>query len=289
MAAPELVRATSHGVTLLGDPSRPGGVTLAFTERSGGVSSGAFSSLNLGDRCGDDPALVALNRRRALAAVGAAELEGRLVLPNQVHGDHVVVVTDGSAASVLRAQEEASEGADAVVCTAREVPVLMVFADCVPVVLVCRDAFAVVHSGWRGAMARIAEKAVRALCDAAGTNPAEVLSYIGPHVGPCDYVVSADLASRFEGEFGPGFVLGGPRLDLGAVVRASLLRAGVLPGHVAECDASTASHTNRFFSYRAEGGVCGRHGALAVLLADQTHGASCEASLGKTEEREDDR
>ena len=48
-----LTRQTSGGVTLLTDESRPGGVTLAFTERTGGASSTPYASLNLGARCGD--------------------------------------------------------------------------------------------------------------------------------------------------------------------------------------------------------------------------------------------
>ena len=53
-----LTRQTSCGVTLLSDETRPGGVTLAFTERTGGASSAPYASLNLGSRCGDDPAHV---------------------------------------------------------------------------------------------------------------------------------------------------------------------------------------------------------------------------------------
>ena len=70
MAGAHLTTRTSHGVTLLSDERRPGGVTFAFTERSGGVSTGCFDSLNLGDACGDAAACVAQNRRRALAALG---------------------------------------------------------------------------------------------------------------------------------------------------------------------------------------------------------------------------
>ena len=69
MQAPSLTRYVANGVTLLGDTSRPGGVTFAFTERTGGVSKAPYASLNLGSRCGDDPACVAENRARALAAL----------------------------------------------------------------------------------------------------------------------------------------------------------------------------------------------------------------------------
>ena len=74
-----------------------------------------------------------------------------------------------------------------------------------------------------------------------------------------------ELAARFAGEFGPSVVAGEHNIDLSAALGATLLQAGVPAGSVAWCADSTASATGRFFSYRAEGGVCGRHGALAVL------------------------
>ena len=262
---PALTRQTADGVTLLTDESRPGGVTLAFTERTGGVSEAPYASLNLGARCGDEAARVAENRRRALAALGAEDRLGRLGVPRQVHGDHAVSVRSADPDALAAARAEAESGADAVVCTAPDVPVLMCFADCVPVVLVAPGAFAVVHSGWRGTIARIAGKAARTLCAEAGCAPADLLAYVGPHVGASDYEVSEELAARFAAEFGPAAVPEPRRLDLTASVMAALASAGGAERSVAVCDLSTASATDRVYSYRAEGGTCGRHGAIAFL------------------------
>lgn len=267
MAGAQLTRGAFRGVALLGDERRPGGVTFAFTERGGGVSEGEFSSLNLGDRCGDDPQRVAENRRLALEALGATGLEARLVNPVQVHGDHVVVVTDGSDEGVRRAQAEAREGADAVVCAVADVPVLLCYADCVPVVLVAPGAFAVVHSGWRGTIARISAKALAVLCEVSGVTPAEVNAYVGPHIAGEDYEVSPELLARFVDEFGAGVALPGTCLDLGVAVRDTLLAAGIAPDAIAAVGVSTAQATDRFFSYRSTDGRCGRHGALAYLPA----------------------
>lgn len=268
---PCLQRHRSDDVTLLGDDTvAAGGVTFAFTERTGGTSAAPYASLNLGDRCGDDPACVERNRALALAAVGAPGLAGRLVVPHQVHGDHVVVVREGEGA-LDRALDEAHAGADAVVCVAREVPVMLCFADCVPVVLVAPDGFAVVHSGWRGTAARICEKAARVLCREVGCAPDDLLAYVGPHVQACDYEVSQELVDRFVDGFGPGANPSGRLLDLGHCVRAALLAAGVPEASVACCDVSTASATDRFFSYRAEHGRCGRHAAVAVMGAGRPH------------------
>lgn len=265
---PHLTRYVSQDVTLMGDLGRPGGVTLAFSERTGGFSKAPYASLNVGDSCGDDADAVVANRRRLLAAIGIAELEPRLVNPVQVHGSDLVIIPDGADATVARAQAQARAGADGVVCAAADVPVLLCAADCVPVVLVAPGAFAVVHSGWKGSLARIAAKAAHALTDLAGCSVAELLCYLGPHVGAADYEVSAEMVQGFVDEFGAGVAPDATHLDLGEAVRRALTDVGVPDEAILDECPSTASCTERYYSYRAEGGVCGRLGALAVLYSN---------------------
>lgn len=260
----EVHRHASAGVTFLGAKA-PGGVAFAFTERTGGVSEGPFASLNLGASSGDDPACVAENRARALAVVGAGSLGERLVSPRQIHGDHLVLVR--TEADAARARLEAGAGADGVVCLAPGVPVLLLFADCVPVVLTAPGGFAVAHSGWRGTLAGIAGKAARALAEASGAAASDVCAAIGPHIGAADYEVSAELAEDFRGAFGPEAAPDGRHLDLGLCVTRSLVEAGVPASGIWRSDVSTARATDRFFSHRASGGSCGRHGAVAVMGA----------------------
>ena len=269
MSGANLTRRTVDGVTLLGDWGRPGGVTFAFTERTGGVSEGAYASLNLGASCGDDPAAVAANRLRAVEALGAGACAERLVNPRQVHGDHVVVVRTAEGPAFEAARNEAREGADAVVCLAADVPVLLCFADCVPVVLAAPGAFAVAHSGWKGTLARISGKALAVLCEEAACSPADVCAYIGPHIGVEDYEVSEELLATFKKAFGHGVRGEGRTLDLEFAVKAALLEGGVREDAIACVAQSTASATDRFFSYRAFGGTCGRHGALAFIADDK--------------------
>ena len=268
MAVPGLTRYVSNGVTLLGDTARPGGVTLAFTERTGGCSTGRFSSLNLSLDCDDDEKSVRVNRERVMAAIGAGADAGRLVSPRQVHGDRLVVVDDGSDEAVARLAADAREGADGVVCCVPGVPVLLCYADCVPVVLVQHGAFAVVHSGWRGTRARIAAKALGALCELTGLPASCASAYVGPHIEAADYEVSVDLAREFAGEFGDGALLGRRNLDLSFCITSALVEAGMSVSAIASCGVSTPHATDRFYSYRASRGACGRHGAVAYIPRD---------------------
>ena len=262
---PALTRYTVCDVTLLGDESRPGGVTFAFTERMGGVSEGAYASLNLGDSCGDDALSVLENRTRALAALSSRADMARLVNPRQVHGDRVVCIEAADDASVAAAQREARLGADAIAVCVPNVPVLLCYADCVPVIIVAHGGFSVVHSGWKGTYARIAAKAAAELARITGESPSAMRAYIGPHILGSEYEVDAELAGRFSAAFGPSAIVGERNLDLGACIVRALCDAGLRAESVCDEQISCFSNPDRFFSYRASGGICGRHGALAIL------------------------
>jgi YfiH family protein len=262
----ELPRAPQRfvvdGVALETDRAAAGsGVTFCFSERLGGVSSLPYASLNLGCSTGDDPACVQENRRRLLGAMGAADLADTLVVPSQVHGDVVARIVDASAP----VPAEVVQGCDAVVCTVPDVAVLLLVADCVPVVLVGSGGFVVVHSGWRGTKKRIAAKAARALSEELGCDPARLSAYIGPHIGTRSYEVSEDLAADFSAEFGERAVPQARHLDLSACIAQALEEEGLEPQRIVDCGLCTFEHVDRFFSHRAEHGVTGRNGALAFM------------------------
>ena len=248
-------------LTLLGDAGVAAacGVRLGFTTRHGGASQGAFSSLNLSTYVGDAPEHVQANRRKVLAALGAQAAEGRLIVPKQVHGSEVLVADD-----VACTQQLAAQGADAIVCARAGVPVLLTFADCVPVILVAPGgAFSVVHSGWRGTYAGIAGKALGVLSGVAGCAPQECNAYIGPHIGPCCYEVDGELLALFCERYGQVCNADASHLKLEAAVRLSLLSAGANAQRIASAGICTSCNTEQYFSHRAEDGHTGRHGAVA--------------------------
>ncbi|MBY4797913.1 polyphenol oxidase family protein [Collinsella sp. AGMB00827] len=242
---------------------------FGFTERTGGVSAEPFLSLNLGEHVGDDPAAVLENRRRVLAAFGVEDAEDKLIVPRQVHGTNLVSITSSDAHELSAARRLARSGADGIICTAPGVPILLCFADCVPVILTLGAAFAVVHSGWRGTLARIAAGAALELARVTGCTPAEISAYIGPHIQGFEYAVSDDLAAQFFSEFRRAISPEHPgMINLSECIQEALCDVGVKKASIFDTKLSTASGTDRFFSYRAEAGTCGRHGAFAVLLPE---------------------
>ncbi|ACV21937.1 uncharacterized conserved protein [Slackia heliotrinireducens DSM 20476] len=241
------------------------GVRMAFTERFGGVSEGPYESLDLGTAAAglcDAPERTAENRSVAARALGAQGMP--LIVPNQVHKDTVVVCGDISEVSDV--QKAADGGADAVVVTCSGVAAMLRFADCVPVVVVSpTGAFAVVHAGWRGVVARIVEKAICSLAEKDGASVFSYNAYIGPHIRPCCFQVGEDVALTFSREFGAEVVGDDRHVDMVAALTQSMTRVGMNPDRIADLGVCTVED-ERFFSYRRSGGDCGRHGAMAFRI-----------------------
>jgi hypothetical protein len=226
-------------------------VPHGFSLRAGGVSLGALASLNLGEGVGDAELSVVENVRRLAAAAGRSPEQ--LATVRQVHGDKVVRGAPG-----LRAEADGVWTDDA---TGTWVGVKS--ADCVPVLLATADGrcVAAVHSGWRGTQLRVAARAVEVLVGT-GARVSSLRAAVGPCIQACCYEVGEELAARFGAEFGDDVVRQGgvrPHLDLAGAVRATLLRAGLLPEHVDLQSACTACDASRFYSHRRDGALTGRH------------------------------
>lgn len=220
---------------------------VAFSTRRGGVSEGAFASLNLGLLTDDAATNVEENRRRLCEAAGADF--GALAINRQVH-----------AATVNRAEPgERGRHGDGLWSDEPGVPMLKVTADCLPVALARRNggapALALLHAGRQGLLEGILEAGVEALGD-------ELTAAIGPGIGPCCYEVGEDIASAYRDRFGPDAVRG-RNLDLWTVAERVLRGAGVET--VERFDLCTACGPDQFFSHRRDGPVTGRQGVIGYV------------------------
>jgi len=224
----------------------PGPYRVAFSTRRGGVSEGAYASLNLGLLTDDQNDNVEENRRRLCEAVNADP--GRLAMNRQVH-----------AATVNRAVpgERGREG-DGLWTDEPGVPMLKLTADCLPIA-VARDngrpALALLHAGRLGLLAGIVEAGVEAL----GTGA--LAAAVGPGIGPCCYEVGDDIASSYRERFGAETVRG-RNLDLWTVAERVLRDAGVTA--VERADVCTACN-DEYFSHRRDAGVTGRQGVIGYV------------------------
>jgi YfiH family protein len=230
-------------------------VRHGFSLRTGGVSTGERASLDLGPAV-DLPVDARENRERLAREAGLDP--NRLVTAHQVHGARVVRARDGDVVE-----------ADCLWTDAAGSWVGIRTADCVPLLLadVLGTRVAAVHSGWRGAEARIAAAAVSALA-AEGTSPAQLRAAIGPCIGRCCYEVGEDLAERFGHAFGDSVIdrnsARRPHLDLRQAVRLTLRAAGMAEEAIEDVPGCTACQPEAFFSHRRDRGRTGRHLAFVA-------------------------
>lgn len=236
--------------------SAPAGVTVLFTGRRGGVSGGAFRSLNLGALTADEPANVAENRRRAVEAAGG---DGALAtMAWQVHGADVREVTEEpSRGRFLHPGVEPFPKSDGLVTSVPGRPMTLLTADCLPIAIAAVDdqRLALLHAGWRGLEGGVVEAGVRAV-----SHPARAA--VGPGAGPCCYEVGEDVAGPLRRRFGDDVVRDG-KADLWLCAERALRGAGVADVEVAgECTICTPE---RYFSHRRDRGVTGRQGVVGLV------------------------
>jgi polyphenol oxidase len=232
-------------------PTWPPGVHGVFTTRAGGVSMPPYAELNLALHVGDDPAAVAENRALAAAAIGVPA--ARLAFAEQVHGNAV---------ALLDAPPETPPVVDAMVTTTHGLALVVMVADCVPVLLADAEAgvVAVAHAGRKGVELGVVAAAVRAMVTC-GADVEQVAVCLGPSIGGCCYEVPADMQAAVEAA-APGAACrtsrGTPGLDLRAGLQAQLTALGVTRiGRVGGCTAQTAD----LFSYRRDA-ITGRFAGL---------------------------
>lgn len=240
-------------MTLLEPASIPTAYKVVFSTRRGGVSEGPFSALNIGMLTDDEPERVVANRR-ILCEVSGTDPE-TATMARQVHGSRV---TEARPTGVVTPGTE-YEHCDGLWSDRPAQAMLLVTADCLPVALWRTGGeprLAVVHVGWRGLLAGIAQSGVLALADG------EVSAAIGPGIGPCCYEVGEEVAGPFRERFGPD-VLRGRHLDLPLATQRALLEAGCR--QVERDDHCTACEPELFFSHRRDRGATGRQGIVAFI------------------------
>ena len=241
------------------------GVVHGFTCRSGGESDVVPGTLNMALHVGDDPEKVIRNRKKVAEALGFA-LENTVTCA-QVHGTRVVPVTLAQAGRGAFALNDTIPETDGLITDCRNLPLMLFYADCVPVLLVDRKgpAIGVIHAGWRGSVGHIVQNAVQAMAEAYGTKPGNLSAAIGPSIGPCCYEVDErvhEKALAYQGCFTPhgeGHYL----LDLWQLNKLQLMEAGILAENILKAGVCTCHHVDQFFSHRKEKGKTGR---LAAIL-----------------------
>lgn len=250
-----------------------------------GTSHHHWAQFNLGDHVGDKPEHVNRNREQLQALIGHP-----LEIVRQVHGTQVCVIHQPGDAQARQ------EGADALVTRTPGIALVMLVADCLPVLFVSAQhgVVAAAHAGWRGLAAGVLNTTVKTMADQAQCSVhalcQDLQVWLGPCIGPSAFEVGPEVLQAFVHQQGQHAVdlasqsVNDPLalergacawLNLPLLARLQLQNMGVADACIAGNDGSpiwcTFQNESHYFSHRRSfvrgEGPCGRMAACVWIKA----------------------
>lgn len=240
-------------------------VRHGFSTRLGGVSTGCWSSLNLSETRGDDPAHVEENRRRIAKALGVAPED--FTYTQQTHTTNVTVVTEAD-------RGRRFPETDGMITDVPGICLVTFYADCVPLYFVdpVKKVIGLSHSGWRGTVGKIGKRTVEKMKAVYGCREEDILAAVGPSICQDCYEVDENVIGQFRMQFDRKLwerlfyqkENGRYQLDLWEANRQIFLEAGIRKEHIAVTNLCTHCNPELLFSHRSTGD---RRGNLCAFLA----------------------
>jgi YfiH family protein len=244
-----------------------------FSTRLGGVSSGFFSSMNLGSESipyKDDPANIEENYRRIAKSIGFDV--NTVVESMQVHKTNIRVVDESDCGKGLFLPKDYKE-IDGLITNRPDITLVTKYADCVPLYFAdpVKKAIGLAHSGWRGTVNKIGKITVEELQRHFQCDPEDLVAVIGPSICAACYEIGEETAQEFKKAFPDvreGSILmkqdnGKYLCDLWEANRTVLEEAGLLPENIHVSGICTSCNNDLLFSHRR---TQWKRGSLAAFL-----------------------
>ncbi len=159
-----------------------------FTDRFGGVSNGAYESLNLALHVEDNLQNVTINREILSQKIGTKNL----VFMDQIHKDNIEIITDINQKKALQS--------DAMITNLKDVSLCVMVADCLPILFydAKKEVIGVAHAGRGGVYLKIANKTIEKMIDKFSCDAEDIKVYVGSSIKSCCYEVKIDVTKGFE-------------------------------------------------------------------------------------------
>ncbi len=240
------------------------GIIHGFTSKLGGFSYGKIDGLNLGFRVGDNAENVIKNYK--LVAQDLRLLYENITAAKQIHSADIRVITSEEKGFGVSKTDCVFE-ADGLITNCKDIPLCVFYADCVPILIADTKAsvIAAVHSGWRGTVQRIAQKAIEKMCSEFGAMPENIRAAIGPSIGMCCFETGAEVAKHFDSDLCVKTQNDKYKVDLWEANRRILKGSGVKDKNIDVFGLCTICNCDMLYSYRSHGENTGRMGAFIAL------------------------
>lgn len=247
-------------------------VKHGFSTRFGGVSEGIFFSMNLSFTRGDNPECVTENYKRISNAIGFDYRD--IVMSDQTHSTNIRIVSNLDKGKGITKEKDFKE-VDGLVTNVPGIPLVTLFADCVPLYFVdpVKKVIGLSHSGWKGTLNKIGNRTVEVMHETYGCKPSDIVACVGPSICQDCYEVGEDVAERFIGQYSTSKInkilykknSDKYQLNLWKANEISLLEAGIQPYNLALPDICTCCNKDILFSHRGLQGKRGNLGAFLML------------------------
>lgn len=236
-------------------------VTACFTTRDGGVSSSPYHSLNLAFHVGDNAQDVLANH--TLLASHLDYNHHTLVHMKQIHSDNIIEI-DASHTF------DTPPTCDALITNRTNIPLMIMSADCTPILLydTQNHAIGVVHAGRAGALSEILPKTIQHMNKSYGTDINYLLVVLGPSIHGCCYEINDTIAQTVkERGYCKALLTKNDKvlLDVNTILLQQLDFLGVLQTNIEVIDHCTACQSDTYFSYRAHCQHTGRIAGVMIL------------------------
>ncbi len=194
----------------------------------------------------------------------ARTVQPKIIIPNQEHTSNIAIVDN------LWDTKKDFFSTDGIIITVPNVPVILCFADCVPVILYSQkdNVLAVLHAGWRGTALGIIKKACKIMIKDMQIHPKDISVAIGACISKCCFDVSSEvkeaLECSLEGRYEDISI--GNKMDLKKINAYQAIESGIMDIDVMEY--CTSCSNDLFYSYRKDNQTLMRHGVVAQLKED---------------------
>ena len=238
-------------------------VTLSahFTTRHGGISLSPYGTLNLAFHVGDNPKNT-LENHRILADILGYDPK-TLIHMRQIHSNNIIIVNSTM-------NFDTPPQCDALITNRIDVPLMVMSADCTPILLYdpVNHAIGAVHAGRAGALNRILPMTIEAMEKNYGTTVSDIQIVLGPSIHQCCYAINENIALEVQEKgYEETLIRSGENvsLDVNAILHMQLKALGVTSQQIETINQCTACNSHDFFSYRADAQHTGRIAGVIFL------------------------
>jgi hypothetical protein len=233
----------------------------AFTCRLDGISDTPYNSNNIAFHVGDKEDDVIINHKKLAKTLHYTR--SKLVHMVQIHSDMVVKVDETH-------DFYHPPTCDALITDRTDIPLMVMVADCTPILLydAKHHAIAVIHAGRAGAFNNILNNTINAMHECFSSEGKDIIAVLGPSICQACYEVNATIYNEAQRLGYSDALLQREEkyfLDVNTIVYKQLLECGVLEAHIEVVPHCSACEHETFFSYRCDGGITGRQAGIIML------------------------